>query len=55
MLDRERAVGQSDQEHGVPFESFGGVQRGEGDPVHGRRVLGLRPLSELRHERRHGR
>ena len=53
--DRHHALGDPDQEHGVPLQALGRVQRGEGDALHGRGVLGARPLVELGDEVGEGR
>ncbi|ESU46325.1 hypothetical protein P376_5701 [Streptomyces sp. HCCB10043] len=45
--DRHHALGQADQEHGVPFEALRGVQRRQGHPLDRRGVLGGRPFVEL--------
>ncbi len=45
--DRHHALGEADQEDGVPFEALGRVQRGEGDALDGRGVLGGGPLVEF--------
>ena len=42
VLDRQRGVGEADQEHGVPLQPFRGVQRGQGHPLHRRRRSGNR-------------
>ena len=41
------ALAEPDQEHGVPFQALGGVQRGEGDALDGRGVLGQGAFLEL--------
>ena len=47
-LDRgEQPLGEPDQEHGVPLEALGGVQRRERDALDGRGVLGGGALVEL--------
>ena len=35
------------EEHGIPFQAFGGVQRGQGDALDGGRVLGEGPFLEF--------
>lgn len=40
VRDRHHAFGETDEEDGVPFEAFGGVQGGEGDAFDGGCVLG---------------
>lgn len=45
--DGHHALGEADQEDGVPFEALGGVQRREGDALDGRGVLGGGPLVEF--------
>ncbi len=41
VLDRQGSFDQTHQEHRIPFEALGRVQRGKGDALDGRRVLGL--------------
>ena len=53
--DRQEAVGAADEEHGVPLQALGGVERGQGDPLDRRRVLARGPLVELADEGRHPR
>lgn len=48
--DRHHALRDADQEDDVPLQSLGGVQRGQGDALDGRGVLGARALVELGHQ-----
>ncbi len=45
--DRHHAFGQPDQEHGVPLQALGRVQRGQRDALDRGGVLGGRPLVQL--------
>ncbi|CAM5541905.1 hypothetical protein SGRIM128S_05982 [Streptomyces griseomycini] len=55
VADRHHALGDADQEDDVPLQSLGRVQRGEGDALHGRGVLGAGPLVEFGDEVGEGR
>lgn len=55
VRDRHHALGQADQEHGVPLQTLGRVERGEGDALDGRGVLGRGALVQLGHQIAEGR
>ena len=48
MRDGQRAVGKSDQEHRVPLQPLGGVQRGQRDALHHRWVARVGAQSAAR-------
>ena len=45
--DGHQPLGQSCEEHGIPFQALGGVHRGQCHAVHDRRFLGLGPPFQL--------
>ena len=54
LRDRHDAVDEPDDEDGVPLQALGRVHRGEGHPLHGRGVLGVGPLGQVRRRSRRG-
>ena len=55
VRDRQRAVGQPDQEHRVPLQTLGRVQRRQRDALHHRWVPGVGALPQARRAARAGR